>query len=246
MPPAEEAGVRVVSVREIRPSLGVAPFVFRAPEPSPGVAARPPRIQGIHPAIGTYGEIITVSGTGFTGTTDVFFSNGRQGGLTSAGFQVVSDRTLRVQVPDTGGAPMPKPSAVRFDPRGRIAHVAPNQVRPQFVIVVNPKGATVTVPADFLGRPMPEIYDIFEYVGPGARSTRANGVHYVAPGGVALHSAALIFLKNGSQLETTSVADVFCEPDVVLSDRLERSKNIHRVALIEPSPLRQPFTSFVP
>lgn len=245
-PGSEESRVRLVSVREIRPSLGVAPFIFRAPEPLPGAASRPPRIVGIRPLFGIYGETITVSGAGFTGTTAVYFSNGLHGSLTPAGFQVVSDQTMKVQVPDAGGAPRPKLPRYPMDSRGRVVTAPRVRIRPQFLIVVNPKGATVTVPADRSGRPVPEVYDLFQYVRPGAQSTRVNGVYYVASGGVASHSAALAFLKKGSQLATSNVADVFCEPDAIVPDRLDRGRNVHRVELIQPSPLPQPFTSFIP
>lgn len=245
-PSAAEAHVKLVPVREIRPSPGIAPFLFRAPEPLPGAAARVPHIQRIAPPAGIYGEIITLSGVGFTGTTDVYFCNGLHNALTPAGFQVVSDRTLRVEVPAAGGAPLPKPPRVPFVPGGRVAVSSHVSARPQFLIVVNPKGATVTVPADVSGRPLREVYDLFQYVGPGRQSTRVNGVYYVASGGVAAHSAGLVFLKDGSRLAAGDVGGVFCEPDVVVPGDLSGRKNVHRVNHIEASPVRVPFTSFIP
>jgi hypothetical protein len=242
-PPSPESRARLVSVREIRPSPGIAPFVFRAPEPANGRPSRAPRIRAIAPATATYGEIITVTGAGFTGTTDVYFYSGSRAGVARAGFQVVSDQTLKVQVPDEGGIPRPRSSLVRPGPyAARTASYWP----PQLLIVVNPLGATVTVPASFTGHPIREDSSLSFYAGSGDWAPRGHKVYYVTAGAVDVPAATLVFLKDRSRLANPIAADVFGEPDAVLPDRNRDVMRIRRVRQIEPSPLRQLFVCFRP
>jgi hypothetical protein len=57
-------------------------------------AALPPNITSISPTRGSAGTSVTISGTGFTGTTSVVFGGGRSGSFT-----VLTDTQLRATVP---------------------------------------------------------------------------------------------------------------------------------------------------
>jgi hypothetical protein len=245
-PPAPESRARLVAVREIRPSPGIAPFLFRAPDPLPGQASRVPQVRGIAPAAATYGDILTLTGAGFTGTTDVYFYSGSHQGVARAGFQVVSDHTLKVQVPDEGGVPRPRSSLVGPVPYGPYAARSASYMRPQLLIVVNPLGATVTVPASFTGHPIREDSNLSFYAGPGAWAPRDHKIYYVTAGAVDIAAATLVFLKDGSRLANPVAADIFGEPDAALPDRNRGAMRIRRVRRIEPSPLRQLFICFRP
>jgi hypothetical protein len=245
-PPASESRARLVAIREIRPSPGIAPFLFRAPDPMPGRASRAPDIRGIAPLAATYGDIITLSGAGFTATTDVYLYSGSHLSLARAGFQVVSDHTLKVQVPDEGGIPRPRPAPVRLGTYGPYAVRSPSYARPQLLIVVNPIGATVTVPATFTGQPIPEDPGLSLYAGPAAWAPRDHEIYYITAGAVEIPVATLVFLKDGSRLTSPIAADIFCEPDAVLPDQNRDVMRVRRVRQIEPSPLRQLLVSYRP
>ena len=58
------------------------------------VTGRPPLVSGFTPASGSVGSAVTITGSHFTGTTDVSLC------LTSARFTVLSDSELNVSVPD--------------------------------------------------------------------------------------------------------------------------------------------------
>ena len=110
-------------------------------------------------------------------------------------------------------------------------------VRPHFLIVVNPKGATVTVPAGPTGQAISEVYDLFQYVGPGQTSTIDHSLYFVDAGGLATQPAGIVFLKNGARLATTSTATVFLEPQAQIPSALDNPQTSHRVESLHASPL---------
>ncbi|WP_061960650.1 phage tail tube protein [Demequina flava] len=65
--------------------------------PFNGWGATAPTIASITPVAAAEGELVTISGSGFIGTTDVTFDT--EGTPTSATFNVISDSTLSVLVP---------------------------------------------------------------------------------------------------------------------------------------------------
>jgi hypothetical protein len=243
-PAQPEGRITYVRVPEITVSPGIAPFLFQAPRQPPGDPRAAPAIRELDPPSAAGGQIITLRGTGFLGTTAVFFADGSPGGLHQAGFRAATDRELKVEVPDDGAAarrPIPRLTRDAF---GRLRRLE----RPQFLVVVNPKGATVTVPADLEGRPLRSVAGLFQYVGRGMFSGRTNGVQYVDSGGVVTEPAGLLFLKNGSRLATPAVGAAFYEPEAVLPEPLANrgARLAIRVPSITPSPLRTMFVDRTP
>jgi hypothetical protein len=239
-------GAARVRVDRISASRGIQPFLFEAPDQAPGPADSAPRIERIQPTVATYGAILEVQGSGFLGTTEVFFSKALSTSPTAAGFQVISDTLLKVEVPpsaDGSAVPRPPIDLVHRNQKWKWPF-AP--LRPHFLIVVNPKGATVTVPASPSGRPLREVYDLFQYVGPGQISTRVNGIYFVDSQGLASQSAGIFFLKNGAMLATTSAAAVFMEPQAEIPSTLDNPRKCHHVESVSASPLSKMLVILTP
>lgn len=227
-----------IPVDHISVSLGIQPFRFQAPDQAPGPAGSVPRIERIEPIVATCGDVLDVRGSGFLGTTEVYFFNARFTRPTAAGFRVVSDRHIRVETPTVNGTARPRPP---------IDFVHPNKqwkwffapVRPHFLIVVNPKGATVTVPAAPTGQPLREVYNLLEFVGPGQTSTIDHELYFVESQGLATQPTGLFFLKNGARLATTQAQAVFLEPQAQLPSTLDNAQTRHRVESLHVSPLHR-------
>jgi hypothetical protein len=112
-----------IEVREINESLGIDPFLFKAPSQAEGEPKAAPRIRSISPERASISDVVVLRGTGFLGTSHVFIGNV----MTPVGFKVMSDTQLRLVLPDK-------------------LHVGP-PAHEAWVIVVNPKGVNVTFPS---------------------------------------------------------------------------------------------------
>jgi hypothetical protein len=113
------ATFRPVQVPVITASLGIEPFVYHKPDSFDAAATAPPHVHGLQPARVQPGDILKLTGTGFSETNEVLFNSDHVGGrLVAAGFRIVSNRQLEVEVPDN-------------------AHGS------GYLIVINPKGATL-------------------------------------------------------------------------------------------------------
>ena len=229
-----EGRITYMEVPTIKASPGIAPFLFAAPRQAAGAARGAPAVREIDPPAGTFGQVVAVRGDGFLGTTAVFFADGQGLGLLPAGFRVESDRLLRVEVPDPAADAGRDAVAVRSGPRPRF----------QLLVVINRKGATVTVPAGAGGRALREVPGLFAYVGPGQFSRGAGGVQYIDSGGVATHPAALLLLKDDARLAAANAGAIVAEPRAILPEILAKRGGAaasFRVGSIAPSPLRSPF-----
>jgi hypothetical protein len=111
---------RPIQVPAITASVGVEPFVYHRPNTFDGAATAPPVVQALRPELSQPGDILTLTGTGLSESTEVLFVSDGLGGRApqTAGFRVVSDGELEVELPDNS--------------RGS-----------GYLIVVNPKGATL-------------------------------------------------------------------------------------------------------
>lgn len=243
--PLPEQEVTRVHVPHISVSRGIPRFRFETPEQAPGPLESAPKIERIEPTVAKYGAVLDVRGTGFLGTTAVYFSTNLSPPLSPAGFRVVSDRHLKVEVPSANGAGIPRRQMDLLH-RNKQWKWPFAPVKPQFVIVVNPKGVTVTVPAAPSGQPLREVYDLFEYVGAGQSSTRDHQVSLVGPDGLATNNSGVLFLKNGARLATSVGYDVFFEPQVELPASRNNAKKYHRVESINVSPLRTMLVTIAP
>src|SRR5262249_3846464 len=146
-----------------------------------------------------------------------------------AGFRVVSDRELKVEVPDE----QPRPG-------------------PQLLLVSSTEGLTVTVPRDrtvrpalLLARITPADQPVY-YVAPGdVTDTGGGGAVFVERGGMLIRAQgnSVVFIKDGGRADARLIGSgtVYYEPDAVLPDALKYGRNAQEVPRIVPSFLPSPF-----
>jgi len=251
-PPAQ----RIFHVQTITASPGVGPFIYQGtPRPdAAGIPALPPAIEAVVPPAAGAGDVINLKGRGFARTTEVLFVN-QNAQSRSAGFRVVSDRQLKVEVPDkdviTG------------------THL---------VVVVTTEGLTVTLPRGGILRPgqvfrglpgsrFPQ--DAILWLGQGDVLADSGGNHlvFIAPGGQVGTSrlGATFFVQRDGALATdrrhpvmafgmpgvpaqaTQIlallggVQVFYEPGAILPDQLKQAPIGHETRAIVPSFFERPF-----
>jgi hypothetical protein len=217
--------VPVVSV-----SPGVGPFRYQAvPRPDPGNAPPgPPGGITIAPRAAAAGDIITLSGRGFARTASVRFKD-PYAPPRPAGFRIVSDRELKVEVPDE----RPRPG-------------------PQLLLVSSTEGLTLTVPRDRTVRPalararrtsadLP-VY----YVAPGdVADMDGGGAIFVERGGLVTRALgnSVVLIKDGGRADVGlgGAGAVYYEPDADLPDALKNGRNAQEVPRIVPSFFPSPF-----
>jgi hypothetical protein len=91
---------RLLQVPVITASPGVEPFIYQRPENPATRAESPPRVSAVGPGRVPQDGIVTLKGSGFSETSEVRFVGDGVGRETSAGFRIVSDEELQVQVPE--------------------------------------------------------------------------------------------------------------------------------------------------
>jgi hypothetical protein len=207
----------------------------------------PPGIEAVVPPAAGAGDVIDLKGRGFARTTEVLFVN-QDGQSRSAGFRVVSDRQLKVEVPDkdviTGT---------------------------QLVMVVTTEGLTVTLPRGGILRPgriLPALpgrrfpQDAILWLGRGDVLADSGGNHlvFIAPGGQVgtTRRGATFFVQRDGALavsfgmpgvpeeRTPSRArppgvHVFYEPGAILPEDLKPAPIGHETPAIVPSFFDRPF-----
>jgi hypothetical protein len=119
---------RLMQVPVITASPGVEPFIYQRPVNPETRAESPPRVSAVGPGRVPQDGIVTLKGSGFSETSEVWFVGDGAGRETSAGFRIVSDEELQVQVPE------------------RLSGAAR-------VLIRNPRGATLVVGRDELTAP---------------------------------------------------------------------------------------------
>jgi hypothetical protein len=254
--PGHTPAQRIFHVQRITASSGVGPFIYQGtPRPdAAGIPAVPPGIEAVVPPAAGAGDIINLKGQGFARTTEVLFVN-QNGQSRSAGFRIVSDRQLKVEVPDkdviTGT---------------------------QLVMVVTTEGLTVTLPRGGIlrpgqifpalpGRQFPQ--DAILWLGRGDVLADSGGSRlvFIAPGGQVGTSrpGATFFVRRDGALAadrrgpevwsgvpgvpgegTRSLArlagvHVFYEPGAILPEELKQAPLGHETPAIVPSFFDRPF-----
>ena len=245
MDPRHPSSVTFIQVAKITASPGVGPFIYQnPPRPDPGKdPAVPPWIQSVVPAAAGAGDVVTLDGTGFSRTTEVFFLDPTHGPR-QAGFRVVSDRQIKLEVPDLDAI-----------------------TGPQLLAVVTTEGLTVTIPRYRTIHPgtMPttttqlmfaKLRDAICWIGPGDdASTVACRFYFVASGGLVdqVGHGATYFIQRGGTLgqEGPGVGPVglrggtaravFFEPGAIVSQGLKLAPIGHEVRAIVPSFFDEPF-----
>ncbi len=236
--PNQRAAVTLVRVPEITACPGVGPFRYVAPLLPDLSEARavPPLIRGFSPRAGGSGEIITLTGKGFARTNAVLFL-GQAGGSRAAGFRVVSDRELRVEIPE------------RETTTG-----------PQLLAVVTGEGVTVTVPRNQTISPAAAaphrrrraqlrtdlIRTGLMWINSGemVNSVPSQSV-FISPGGLVTQADNNhnYFVQHDGRLGDFggNPSSVFFEPDAIVPDRLKRAPIGEMARAIVPSPVSEAF-----
>jgi hypothetical protein len=221
-------------VPHITVSAGVGPFVYEKP-PRPRLAnvrVVPPQIDTFAPYAGAAGDIVKLTGRGFAQTTNVWIKEPsvppRQ-----TGFRIISDHTLRIEVPDDSGAS-----------------------GPALIMVATTAGLAVTVPDDrtirpalfFGAAPRPEFAPVL-WVAPGDVTRAPPGdVVFVDNDGClvdAIGNSVLLIKRAGQvggRLGRQSL--VFYERGAVLPAHVRNARDAHEVPAIIPSIVPSPFAIF--
>jgi hypothetical protein len=247
---------RFLPVHSITASPGVGPFIYQgAPRlDAAGISAVPPGIEAVVPAAAGAGDVINLKGRGFARTTEVFFVN-QNGQSRSAGFRVVSDRQLKVEVPDKDAI-----------------------TGTQLLVVVTTEGLTVTLPRGGIlrpGRMFPGIpgrripQDAILWLGEGdvLADSGVNRLVFIARGGLVGTSqvGATVFVQRDGALAAGRLVSavpfgmsgvprvgalnlarlggvhVFYEPGAILPEELKHAPLSHETPAIVPSFFNQPF-----
>ncbi|HEX7376980.1 MAG TPA: hypothetical protein VF278_07700 [Pirellulales bacterium] len=213
---SHEDQVKRIEVREISESLGIDSFLFKAPAQAAGEPTSSPRIRAIAPPRVWVSDVVLLTGAGFLGTSHVFVGNK----LTEVGFQVMSDRQLRLVMPDQLGYP---------------GHEA-------WLMVMNAKGVTITLPArraaltrtsNSRGLIWPGENGLWSVS--GGRSLQFVGARQrVDQEGAS--RASIVFAKNGAKITPHVPGTLFYEPeaDVPRTAIAERRKLYEQRGLGEP------------
>jgi hypothetical protein len=222
-----------IAVPRIMASPGVGPFVSERPAPAPAAApAGPPWIGSVVPAAAGAGEVITLSGRGLAGTTEVLFMD-PLGLQRAAGFRIVSDQVLRVEIPDLD-----------------------LMTGEQILVVSTTEGLTVTVPRQWTNRPAmapqsrqgwPGVRAAsfgFDWVAPGdvVQARFGSRLTFVEPGGMVSGTFGTFFIKQGGTMVFTGghPPHVYFEPGAIIPDWLKRAPVGHEARAIVPSFFDEP------
>jgi hypothetical protein len=200
--------------------LGIEPFTFESPRQAAGAAKTAPHVQAIVPPQAGAGQVVSLRGRGFLQTQEVFFSNGlsARDSFRRAGFQAVSDSQLRVVVPD-----VPAPDSWEL-----------------LIVVVNPLGATVTVPppGNNLHSMLPAAQRgrAFYWIDRNElRKSTGGSFCFIDQGDILAKSAGLTFIKNGGQCATPQAGQIFHEPDALVPRAAHNDRNAHPTRTLDLS-----------
>jgi hypothetical protein len=206
------SSTRLMQVREISASLGIEPFIYQRPDSAETPAETPPVVKSMSPRRIPVGEILTLNGTGFSGTSEVSFVAGDgANNVLAAEFRIVSDSRLEVEIPDslTGDSRL-----LVVNPKGATVVVAQNdlmQASARRVRVVdrahqggrtqpgrNPSGQSSRTKAS--ANPLTEVTSGSVVADAGMR-----GMYFVQKGGRVTHTggSCVYFIQDGGQVEGT-------------------------------------------
>lgn len=213
-------------VPRITISPGVDPFLYESPVQANLDCKSLPNIDRIEPYWGQAGAVVTLQGSGFGGTSSVVFLSADGQAPEKAGFRVVSDTRLRVEVPPQTGA------------RRSLALIA----------VFNEKGAGITIPKNGFN-PVPKGYrtPTFETASRMRRGLGSSPDFLIVPkGAMAVGSRSVLFVQSGGVIAETSPRVVFAEEGVELPSAIERKGAgkvfvSPRIRLCQVQPLFAPY-----
>jgi hypothetical protein len=219
--------VAAVKVPRIHVAEGLGPFTYESTS-STAVSKQDPRITSIQPHRVHPGAIVTITGQGFSGTTNAWLS-GDYGTMKPAGFRVVSDEQLKLEVPHM--------DRCKFS-----------------VTLLTGRGATVAVSKEVImhpGEPVPEPknnppqnFGPLVSVRKGEVADRGGGAYlmFVEEGGkVAGASARAFFVKRGGSVTTSNVAWYFTEEGARVPDKVSPRYKVDTVTL---SVVKEPLDLF--
>jgi hypothetical protein len=254
--PGHTQAQRAFHVQRITASPGVGPFLYQgAPRPdAAGIPAVPPGIEAVVPPAAGAGDVINLKGRGFARTTEVRFVN-KDGQSRSAGFRVVSDRQLKVEVPDkdvitgtqlvmvvtTEGLAVTLPRGGILRP-GQIFPALPGRQFPQDAILWLGRGDVL---ADSGGSHL-----VFIATGGQVGTPRPGATFFVQRDGAlaadrrspAVSSGMLGVLGKGTRSRArTGGVHVFYEPGAILPEDLKQAPLGHETPAIVPSFFDRPF-----
>lgn len=193
------SSTRLMKVREISASLGIEPFLYHRSESSDAPAESPPIVKSVTPRQIPLGGILTLTGSGLSGTAEVLFVSGEAANHILAGdFRIVSDSRLEVEVPEslTGDARL-----LVVNPKGATVVVAQNDVRQAAAPQSNPSGRTHQGHASrtkHSANPLTLVTSGALIADAGIR-----GTYFVQKGGRVAHTggSCVYFVKDGGQVE---------------------------------------------
>ncbi len=198
-----EGRVLHLPVGEISVSPGIDPYVFEAPFAPRGESTAPPRIDSINPPYARAGDIVELNGSGFSDTTSIFLVNSRRYDLQKAGFQVVSDRRIRIEIPSDSGTISGQ----------------------NLIVAINPAGASVTIPAVGFA-PVPhgiKPLDIGVAASGIVTPQSFVGVVLAGDGGIVTTGGSMLFVTNGGRVVADRARAVVYESNVKLPESLEKN-----------------------
>ena len=164
-------------------------------------------------------------------TTEVRFL-GQNGGSRAAGFRIVSDRELKVEVPEAEATTTPQLLTVETA-QGLAVTVPRNQTIRPTALALFRRGAARLRPALF-------------WIGSGEMvNSTASQLVFVSPGGLVTQAEAnrQYFVQHDGRLGDSggNPSAVFFEPGAILPDRFKRAPIGQPVPVIVPSPVDQTF-----
>jgi hypothetical protein len=193
---------RLMRVREIAASLGIEPFIYHRPESTDAPAESPPFVKSVAPRQVPLGGILTLSGTGLSGTSEVLFVAGESANNVLPGdFRIVSDGRLEVEVPEslTGDARL-----LVVNSKGATLVVPQNDVSQVWARNRKPAGRTQSAHANHVSRTKSSANPL-TLVTSGAEIADAGqrGMYFVEQGGRVTHTggSCLYFIQDGGQVE---------------------------------------------
>jgi hypothetical protein len=234
MSPRDPPPSAYIAVPRIMASPGVGPFIYEKPAPAlPAAPAGPPWIRSVVPGAAGAGEVITLSGRGMAGTSEVLFMD-PDGKQRAAGFRMISDELLKVEIPDLDV-----------------------MTGEQVLVVSTTEGLTVTVPRQWIIRPAMATLARgqwaarlatakgIDWVAPGDRLPARGGsrLTFVEPGGTVTGMVGTFFIKQGGTMLFIGGAPkhIYFEPGAMIPDWLQRPPVGQEVRAIVPSFFDQPF-----
>ena len=193
------SSTRLMKVREISASLGIEPFLYHRADSSDAPAEAPPVVKSMSPRQISIGGILTLNGTGLSGTSEVLFVAGETAdNVLTVDFRIVSDERLEVEVPEslTSDARM-----LVVNPKGATVVVAQNEIIQAWVRNFKPASRPQSGRANKAKLPSNPLTLVTN--GAVISDAGTRGMYFVKSGGRVTHTggSCVYFIKDGGQVE---------------------------------------------